>query len=1161
MARWDRLAIWACLFLCLQLTVGAALIPIKRQDNEPSTAATTPAVRTGTVRGGGSTASSAVSARPTSATVTVAVSSSLISSSPSATPTMTEGGSSLDNSSLFNTTVPEGQLPLEPKITPGWAVAGVILLGVGVAYTLIGIRQPLMHNTLSVAYVIGVGITVLVVYLMPLPVTNSSQGGYVAAAILPGVAVGVLASLFFNEITECFVCALGGFCLSMWLLCLQEGGLLSGTSKVIFIVVLTFASFAAYFTRWTRDWALIVTISFTGATSTVIGIDCFSRAGLKEFWAYIWHLNDNLFPLGTHTYPLTKGIRVELAAIIVIFCVGVISQKRLWNVVKDHRSKRQQDLAEERRIRDEEELKIGKQIEAETARERRAWERVHGDHDSGFGRDSESEKADQYAQSPSTPGPQSLMVAEMQGSDVPPAVPPKTASQVFTAAEKEKGSMVTVQAVPEEAGTGVAATLDEAPGLQQARQATDPIGEATQKPVVSPAPEVVPLPFTFPVLDDNNPRARASTVATFADDDDDQMDIVSKRSSIAKRISQSSVSLMRRVSQRTSISRLETQADNEKLAVLHQRKQDENGSIAATIDSENDSGASTVQVEEARRRDIEVKAQLAQKNANERPATATSESTSLLEKAVNGTDSKHTSNADTLANDVSARQSSSDATAEDAAQRKTKDGGDAVTEHKETLQTEQPAAPSQKAKSTASADSMPVSLTRERLPPELSNIALHYRTNEWAKHLSHAEAPVPEMLPVTDFPEDKPARKEVPAPLNVEELKQTALNATPAPMPTPSTAAPASTPSPGPIPSPSPIATPVSNPLARPMSNYVPVRGHSRNNSWSSAPGVEAPAAPSAVIRPPQPVHRHHRRISSKNQVPTVQTIAEESIHEPSRADSTKSGSSEHVSAGPSPIVPANFERPPPPPGVMSYDSPQSLLAQRSVALRNKTYGILTGANTTPEFAAAPRRISSESASMYNYSYPQQAQASLDDLPLSQRKEIIRRQTSQTSLGNARNSFTDLRSVSSPYMSNNMSAENIAFDSHQPMRHSNAPSQEAREARLASFRNSVRADLRSGMAVAPAGANGRDQSMLYRASSSSNIAAQATAREADMQRNIDLQRSFLMSQKEAEAKRRERERMEKERANQAFTRSMQTGEMFDLHRDAMRRMQQGAKNA
>ncbi|KAF4821491.1 hypothetical protein CGCSCA5_v003020 [Colletotrichum siamense] len=1125
MARWNRLVVCFFLFLCLQLAVGH-VVPVRRQDS--SATAVTSTTRTGT-RDAAATASSTSPARSTAASVTGSIIASSTSSISSALPTATDGVT-FDNSTLLNSTIPEGQLPLEPKVTPGWAVAGVILLCVGVGYTLVGLRQPMMHNTLSVAYAVGLGITVLVVYLAPLPVSNGAQGGFVVAAVLPGILVGVFASLWFNEITECFACGLGGFCFSMWLLCLQEGGLLSGVAKVVFIVVFTLAVFAAYFTRWTRDWALIVSISFTGATSTVIGIDCFSRAGLKEFWAYIWHLNDNLFPVGATTYPLTKGIRVELAAIIVIFCVGIISQKRLWNVIKDRRTKRQEELAEEQRARDEEELNIGKQIEAENARERRAWERVHGDHDSGFARDSESEKEPRYSQSASVPGPEPLMVAEMQGCDAAPPVPPKPTPPGLMSLDKED-SMVTVRVAPDEAynaPTTPRRLIDEKEAMVHTTEIND---ESTREADVPPVPEVVPLPFRFPVPDENARGRRASTVATFADDDEDQAVVVSKRSSLTKRLSKGSVSLMRKVSQRTTGSRPETGPNEDEVAVLKHHRKETDSSIAATIDSENDSGASTLQ--ESRPQTADVNQKLSQDSTEKAPA-ALADSTAD-EKDKGDTNADTADNAvDNIEEKPTVETPATDNTVEKSEGEPTKqaDSGDSITEGNPMKQAVEPATPSQKAKSTASVHSTPVSLTPDRLPPALSNVALHYRTNEWAKHLSYAEAPAPETLPVVEYSQDAPQREETPAPLNVEELQQTALTATPAPVPTPS---------PAPLPG---QAHP------RPTSTFTAPRTHSRNNSWGS--GIDNPNTP-----PPPMIRKHHRRVSSKNQVPTVQTIAEES-HLPSRSPSVSG--SERMPMAASPISPSGFVPPPPPPGIVSYSSPQSLLAQRSMAIRNKTYGILTGANSTPDFSAAAQRPPSEVYSAYDYpGYPQQmAESSLDDLPLSQRKEMIRR---QSSMGTIRTSMSDnRRSLSNPYLPTT-STEKLQFDSHQPSRVSNAPSREAREARLASFRDSVQADLRNASAVAKVGAHGRDTSMMFRASSSANLAAQAAAREADMQRNIDLQRSFLMSQKEAEAKRREKERIEKERSEQAFTRSMQTGEMFDLHREAMKRMQQGSRNA
>jgi len=119
-------------------------------------------------------------------------------------------------------------------------------------------------------------------------VSDAVQGAFLVAAIVTGVVFGAL-SLVFPEVTEGLGCLLGGFCLSMWFMVLRPGGLIgSTTGTATFISVMSIVAFSLSFSHHTRTYGLIVCIAFAGATSMVLGIDCFSRAGLKEFWLYIW---------------------------------------------------------------------------------------------------------------------------------------------------------------------------------------------------------------------------------------------------------------------------------------------------------------------------------------------------------------------------------------------------------------------------------------------------------------------------------------------------------------------------------------------------------------------------------------------------------------------------------------------------------------------------------------------------------------------------------------------------------------------------------------------------------------------------------------------------------------------------------------------------------
>jgi hypothetical protein len=90
-------------------------------------------------------------------------------------------------------------------------------------------------------------------------------------------------------------------------------------------------------------------------------------------------LNDDIFPLNTETYPVTKNIKAELAGIIIIAVLGVVSQLRVWKLVKEHRDKSAAQQLEKQQDQDREEEALGRQIEDSFQRERAQWEAAYGD--------------------------------------------------------------------------------------------------------------------------------------------------------------------------------------------------------------------------------------------------------------------------------------------------------------------------------------------------------------------------------------------------------------------------------------------------------------------------------------------------------------------------------------------------------------------------------------------------------------------------------------------------------------------------------------------------------------------------------------------------------------------------------------------------------------
>jgi len=188
------------------------------------------------------------------------------------------------------------------------SVAGAILILTGAFYTLIGIKTKWLHVFLSTAYLFSLAVSILIIYVMHPPVSNGIQGAYFVAACVTGLIAGALA-VTFSDLTEGLGCFLGGFCLSMWFLVLKSGGLITSTAgKIIFIACLTVGAFALYISHHTRPYGIIGSTCIAGATVIVLGIDCLSRAGLKEFWLYIW---SKLCHCPKPPYLLTDFFRFE----------------------------------------------------------------------------------------------------------------------------------------------------------------------------------------------------------------------------------------------------------------------------------------------------------------------------------------------------------------------------------------------------------------------------------------------------------------------------------------------------------------------------------------------------------------------------------------------------------------------------------------------------------------------------------------------------------------------------------------------------------------------------------------------------------------------------------------------------------------------------------
>ncbi|KAG5920287.1 hypothetical protein E4U61_007997 [Claviceps capensis] len=1110
---------------------------------------------------------------------TTIVSPSTQTAASSVLPTATSSGIP-DSSNFYNVTISSGQLPLPPHLTPGWGVAGVVMLVTGVVYTLVGIKNRWIHTFFSTAYMTALGVTVLIVYVINVPSTNALQGGYVVAVILSGCAVGS-AAMFFKELAEGFGCALGGFCLSMWLLCLVPGGLVHTVpSKAAFIAIFTLAGFALYFSRRTRDYALIVLIAFGGSTVTVLGIDCFSRAGLKEFWAYVWAVNDNLFPLGADTYPVTKGIRVETAAIVFIFLVGIISQIKLWKIVREKNAKRAADRAQENQSLEREEENVGRQIEELNARERQQWEVVYGNGtadsttDSRATNDSENQSEKRlrprYVAPNEKPTAKIIEMAAMSDSDQSTHGPDRGLIAAEDAEECKVTVRVAADDIPESATDVDGESLDEKANLkQEAKDFSDSNRNSryttwsrrvSQAQTMTEAPEVVPLPFTVPEASDVRSDEDRSSIATFAEDDEAAAFAVPRKHvSLSRRLSKGSVSLLRnlsQVSERTGGGACASDAgrSTEELVMGNFcQPEDDERSLAATVDEESLSGVdvlslveetgqsySTAETEFAQG-NIEIHAQLG-KNDDElhnhvgpQEGAAKSQPVSVIvSEPVSVVDQEQPPDFHKGSARVRESQRDKEQVAETCRD---------PTLNSDTTQ------PYENPKSVTSASSTPASLTRDRLPRPLSRVAMSYRTNEWAKHLSRAERPEPDelLLPLARATKTASEPKERPVSVNMVELQQTAEIGGPPPGMRRSASKVSEPESPKSV-SRQPSKQQMQMP---PVSSVVGPILHTGRDSSLERRLPRLPTAPSAPALKKMPSGLRH---SSSTFMPIAEEPIDESAEDATASESleipqslSRQSSVAAYDARSQASVSASVSAPSrsPIPGVVSYANPQTLIGQREMFLRRKSYGNLLSNTLEPTFVS--QRPAGDAGSLHNY--PLYAAAPIlsdpDDVPLSQRKEMMRK-SSMMSL--SRSSVLPATAHAGS-LTRQDSSNSLAHKS-QTMRSSPLPSFAAREAQLANFRQSVQQDLRSGTPIMMS--SGRETPF-----GSANILV--GGREAEIQRNIEMQRNVLMGQKEAEAHRREMQRREKEHVDRAFDERMRNGDMLEAHREAMRRMQRIAK--
>jgi hypothetical protein len=954
-------------------------------------------------------------------------------------------------------TITPNTLPLTPEITPGLGIAGIILILTGAAYTLIGVKDRRIHVSLSAAYLSSLAVTVLIIYVMNPPVSNAVQGAYVVAATLTGAILGG-AALVFPELTEGLGCLLGGFCVSMWFLVLKSGGLITSTGgRTAFIIILTVAGFALSFIHYIRSYALMSLISFSGATVIVLGVDCFSKAGLKEFWAYIWNLNDDLFSDGTTTYPITRGIRVEIAAIIILCCAGIASQLKLWQVIKERRTQQLSQEQEKARALEKEEVNVGRQVEAVNSAERGEWEAVYGQKatgvisktDSVIG-DFESKRSPQSTiTSTRRSGDEITEVYELDAMSEAQANSLLASNQIKNRDAVAQGNNTTRPAKESQRGQigkkdfgSLAVSPKPAMVIEgYSRDSTDGtatvVGSDTDMSknmsrqtstksvrIVPPPPKVVPMPFTVPQEDGDD----RSSVATYNDEPEPRR--ASRRLStgtiLVQTLSQEkSPRSSRRVSRRAS-------AGSELVPAPRDMEDDKRSSMAATLDELSDDEEYSRKIEKwtsvssSTQENMDVNIDTEGQNAGTGEGQSAEKASGAEEEGENGEAPKERAELkeDT---DMPQKQQFLPLVSESKAETQTTEGS-----------------------TEAEAEDTTLPSLKDRLPRTVSKAVKTYRTHEWAKHVDNADEPeIQEPILEEELSLPEKSVKERAVPVNMKALQQTPTNAPIAPAPRAIT------------------QTPPKPTISRSASN---TSSFSRSSAGKSPQNRSLQSSPQPYSSP----------LSSPQQPSSPNLTAKTRGY-------IRSSSSPILSPH-SPQIPSPARSPNLTPGPL-YASANTLLAKRETLIRNKS----------SNFGNTPLSPARETAPIHDYGRrsTESNDRDEDSMSMMARREMIHQASLTALTGNA---------PSPPQLYRQASQ---------------GPLQ--REAQLASWRASVQQDLKKSLPP---------------------------------QQALERQRSVLLEQqnrqKELTVSYEEKRRQTRE---SAMDEMMRKGNLAELHREALRKMQ------
>lgn len=253
---------------------------------------------------------------PTTLVLTLTVNSTAAVTNNSITDGTSGNGTAVNTTIMSNNTLKndtqapwnssDAYLPFKVALDPAYGTLGALLIISGIPVAALGGKnrwyRPYQHpeaqthvfrssNAVVTGYCLMLFTLVLILRFgvepnlqppSPNPPSRTLRGLYLLAGVISAFFGGAL-GVFLYTMAKHWVSAAGGFVFGWFLLATRKGGLVDNVIGRWFLLGgLAVLGLVASLPKWATPHMLLISTAFIGATAFTLGVDCYTRAGLKE---------------------------------------------------------------------------------------------------------------------------------------------------------------------------------------------------------------------------------------------------------------------------------------------------------------------------------------------------------------------------------------------------------------------------------------------------------------------------------------------------------------------------------------------------------------------------------------------------------------------------------------------------------------------------------------------------------------------------------------------------------------------------------------------------------------------------------------------------------------------------------------------------------------